>query len=291
MKLVRITWLLVLSVVQNMAYANIIGPVEVQNLYQRVKTTLDRSNQVEPYYLEPEKSKNIEAGEAAYYLPLGLDEIADSLSSVKNWCEVMSLHINVKTCTYSEKNNAITVYMGRKTYQGPDQAHDLTYEFNTIREDGYFAAIAVAKKGPLGTSNYHIEVEIIAIDNKTFGRIYVSNKRSWVSSIAMKLYLATKGRNKQGIKVVSRDGEGNPTYSRGETGVAERNLLRYYFAFIAFFNEIDEQDPLKRHEGQLTYWFDQTERYPQLYEMSREEYLGGKRKERENQTALQQLQK
>ncbi len=148
----------------------------------------------------------------------------------------------------------------------------------------------MAKEGPLRTSDYHIEVEIIAIDNKTFGRIYVSNRRSWISSAAMKLYLATKGRNKQGIRVVDRDDLGNSIYSSGESGVAERNLLRYYFAFAAFFHESDEKDQNKRHEEKLAYWFDQTQRYPQMYEMSREDYIVGKRKERANQLALQQSQ-
>ena len=83
------------------------------------------------------------------------------------------------------------------------------------------------------------------------------------------------------------DAEGNPVYSGGESGVAERNLLRYYFAFIAFFSELEEKDQQKRHDGQLTFWFDQIEKYPQLYEMSREKYLDQKRKERVNQIALQ----
>ena len=287
-KLVQTSCFLLLIIIQSVVYGDIIGAVKVEELYHRVKSSLDRSTLSEPYYLETEKNKDIESGEAAYYLPLNLGEIATELSSVKNWCEVMSLHINVKTCTYDEENNAITVYMGRKFYQAPEEAFDLTYDFKTISNDGYFAAIAIAKNGPLGTSDYHIEVEIIPVDeNKSFGRIYVSNKRSWISSVAMKLYLATKGKNKRGIRVVGQDAEGNPVYSGGESGVAERNLLRYYFAFIAFFSELEEKDQQKRHDGQLTFWFDQIEKYPQLYEMSREKYLDQKRKERLNQIALQ----
>ena len=291
MKQARLTCILFFFLVQGIAHANIIGPAEVQKLYALVKSSLDSTIPVEPYYLEGEKVKNIESGEAAYYLPLGVEKVANFLSSLENWCEIMSLHINVKACTYSEKNSAMTVYMGRKFYQDPEEAYGLTYEFKTIRNEEYFAVVAVAKDGPLRTSDYHIEVEIISIDNnQSFGRIYVSNRRSWISSTAMNLYLATKGRNKKGIRVVDHDDGGNPIYSSGEAGVAERNLLRYYFAFTAFFNEIEEIDPDKRHEKQLAYWFDQTERYPQLYEMSREDYISGKRRERVNQLALQQSQ-
>jgi hypothetical protein len=288
LKLVRSTGIVILLLAQGIAYGNIIGRAEVENLYGQVKSSLDRSATMEPYYLESENNKKMDSGEAAYYLPLGFEEIAQSLSSVKNWCEVMSLHINVKACTYNEINNSITVYMGRKYYQPPEKAYALTYDFSTIHKDGYFAAIAIAKDGPMGTSNYHIEVEIIEIENKSFGRIYVSNRRSLASSIGMKLYLATTGRNKQGIRVIGHDDQGNQVYSKGESAVAERNLLRYYFAFVTFFKKIDANNPDQRHAAQLTYWFDQIERYPQLNEMSREDYIASKTKERINQNSLQQ---
>jgi hypothetical protein len=287
-KLVRIAGFVILLLFQGISYGDIIGHAELEKLYGQVKFSLNRSATLEPYYLESEKDKKIESGEAAYYLPLGFEEIVQALSSVRNWCEVMSLHINVKACTYNEQNNSITVYMGRKFYQTPEEAYALTYDFRYIHEDGYFAAIGIAKDGPLGTSDYHIEVEIIEKENKSFGRIYVSNRRSWASSVAMRLYLATKGRNKQGIRVIGHDDQGNPVFSNGEPAVAERNLLRYYFAFVAFFRNIGSKDPDQRHEAQLTHWFDRVEQYPQLYEMSREDYLSSKIKERLNQTALQQ---
>ena len=182
----------------------------------------------------------------------------------------------------------MTVYMGRKFYQQPGDAYELTYRFNTIKKDGYFSSVAIASDGPLGTSDYHIDVEVISVDDQSFGRIYVSNQRSWISSIAMSIYLATKGKNKQGIKVVDHDDQGVPIYSKGETGVAERNLLRYYFAFTAFFDKFGEQDDHRRHESQLAFWFAQTQQFPQLYEMSEEDYVTGKRKERVNQIELQQ---
>ena len=86
--LVRTAWFVILLLVQSVAYANVMGPAEVQKLYERVKTTLDNPTPEEPFYLKSENDKNIESGEAAFYLPLGMDQIADSLSSVQNWCEI-----------------------------------------------------------------------------------------------------------------------------------------------------------------------------------------------------------
>ena len=47
--------------------------------------------------------------------------------------------------------------------------------------------------------------------------------------------------------MAGHDDQGNPIYSKGEPAVAERNLLRYYFAFAAFFKAADEEDRARRH--------------------------------------------
>ena len=78
-----------------------------------------------------------------------------------------------------------------------------------------------------------------------------------------------------------------PIYSSGKAAVAERNLVRYYFAFDAFFHASGETNPGRRHELQTSNWFEETEKYPQLHELDRDEYLSEKRKEKENQLQLQ----
>ena len=100
-------------------------------------------------------------------------------------------------------------------------------------------------------------------------------------------YLATLGKDKLGIKVIDRDTEGHPVYSRGAVAVAERNLVRYYFAFTTYFHNQSQPDPEQRYEQQLQDWFKHTETFPQLYEISRQEYLEAKRRERQNQLGLQ----
>ena len=110
-----------------------------------------------------------------------------------------------------------------------------------------------------------------------------------MSSRAAKLYLVTLGQGKQGISIVGQDEDGNPVYSTGERAIAERNILRYYFAFNAFFHsnpELEQEVMNKR----MNSWFDQTEQYEQLYEVDREEYLADKQKEYNNQVVLQRLE-
>jgi hypothetical protein len=276
------------SSAQNIALANISGPDDMYLMYERIKNTLDNPTPEIPFYLKAESKDDIESGEAALYIPLTLDELSDALGSVSNWCDILPLHINVKACTYNATGNGMTLYMGRKFYQEPDDAFELEYTFTAVKADDYFSAIAVAEEGPLKTKNYRIELEFITIEGKTFGRIFVSNHLSWLSEKAMEVYLSTLGKDKQGITVIGHDELGNPVYSSGGVAVAERNLVRYYLAFMSFFDNAEETDSELRYEKQLNNWFDRTEKFPQLYELSKQEYLSGKRKERENQLKLQE---
>ena len=263
---------------------------DLLSVYERARLVLDDPSTQKPFYLQADVKGRKQTGEAALYFDQPLDRIADALSNLGNWCSILLLHLNTKACTHSESDDEqmLTIYMGRKYYQEPDDAFVMKYEFNTERTNDYFSALITAEDGPLGTSNYRIQLEVTPINGKTFGRIQVSQKHSWISSQAAKLYVATKGRNKKGISIVDYDNQGNPVYSTGEQAIAERNLLRYYFAFAAFFHAQTLPDNSQFKES-LNYWFDQTEQYKQLYEVDRPQYLVDKNREYENQVALQRL--
>lgn len=259
-------------------------------VYATAKSVLDDPTHQKPFYLRADVKGRRQTGEAALYFEQPLDTIATTLSTLSNWCSILLLHLNTKACTHieDEDEQTLTIYMGRKFYQEPDDAFVMNYRFNIERTQDYFSALITAKDGPLGTSDYRIHLEVTPINGKTFGRIQVSQKHSWISSKAAKLYVATKGRNKKGITIVDHDGQGNPIYSSGEQAIAERNLLRYYFAFKAFFHSQTFPTNSQFKES-LNYWFDQTEQYKQLYEVDRPQYIDDKNKEYKNQVSLQRL--
>lgn len=263
---------------------------DLLSVYALAKPVLDNPSKQKPFYLHAEIEGRKQSGQAALYFDQPLEQIAEALSKLGNWCSILLLHLNTKACTHSqnEDEQTLTIYMGRKFYQKPDDAYVMKYEFNTERTQNYFSALITAEDGPLGTSDYRIQLEVTPINGKTFGRIQVSQKHSWISSKAAKLYVATKGRNKKGISIVDYDGQGNPVYSNGEQAIAERNLLRYYFAFAAFFRSQTLPNNTQFKES-LNYWFDQTEQYKQLYEVDRPQYIDDKNKEYKNQVALQRL--
>jgi len=262
------------------------------SLHVVAQPILDNPTQDNPFYLHAEVKKYKQTGQAAMYFEQPLTVLADALSDTRNWCSVLILHLNTKACTYNankEGEETLTIYLGRKYYQDPDDAFVMTYRFETERQDNYFSALITAEKGPLGTSKYRIQLEVTAIQGRTFGRFQVSQKHSWISSRAAKLYIATVGRNKKGISIIGRDSTGAPIYSEGELAIAERNLLRYYFAFTAFFHTRNDTGTDGFNE-RLNYWYDQTEQYRQLYEVDRKMYIEDKVKELQNQLALQQSQ-
>ena len=74
---------------------------------------------------------------------------------------------------------------------------------------------------------------------------------------------------------------------RGEQGMSERNLIRYLLALEVFLKTEQDKGPelfMKR----AAIWFNETEKYAlQLHEVSRADYLEAKRREYQNQRALQ----
>lgn len=269
------------------AAGEVAGETDLRKLHERVESMLDNSGPEQPFYLDAVQRGDRESGVAALYIPQTVATLGAALSQASAWCNILPLHINVKACTYDPAGRSITVYMGRKHYQPAEDAFELVYQLETEQRDNYFRASATAGEGPLKTSDYRIELEFLELDDKTFGRIYVASQGNWLSEKAMNVYLTTLGRDKPGIKVVGRDPAGNPVYSEGAIAVAERNLVRYYFAFMAYFNSADETDPEQRYERELQDWFDRTQHFPQLYEMDRQSYLDAKRRERLNQLTLQ----
>ncbi len=265
-----------------------VGLDALRDLHEEVAHRLEDVSAETPFYLQAESRHRVETGEAALYLPGSFDELSSALSEIATWCDILPLHLNVKACTFEAKGgeSLLSVYVGRKFYQDPDDAFPIEYRFSSEGSAGYLRVMLWADEGPLGTSDYSIEFEAMPVEGKTFGRIQISEQQSWLSSKAMDAYFATKGAGKQGLTIIGHDESGEPLYTTGEHAAIERNVLRYYFAVVAHFEAMGDS-PEERYHSSLEHWFAATEHYPQLYELDRDEYLEGKRRERQNQRQLQ----
>lgn len=71
---------------------------------------------------------------------------------------------------------------------------------------------------------------------------------------------------------------GKPKYISGMRGAIERNTMRYYLAIEAYLGSLS-RPPAQQEEYRLKNWFAATQRYPQLYEITQQQYLSMKRDE------------
>ncbi len=236
-----------------------------------------------------EESETRVAAEVSGTLDHPFEAVARLLASPEDWCDVVSLHLNTKACVHGAREGETTLrlYSGRKHYQAPEDAFPLDYRFapGTVGE-GSSAVTLIAPEGPLGTRDHRIEVEAVRAGDGTAVRFVCSYRPSVRSRWATALYLGTLGRAKVGFSSDGHDDRGNPVPVGGLRGVVERNAVRYFLAMEAFLETRDVPESA-RFEAMLGTWFDLAARYPPLHEVSREEYLAAKRRERDNRATLQ----
>ena len=217
--------------------------------------------------------------------------IVNVLKVPANWCDIVSLHPNVKACTYRELPGTwqLTFYIGRKVYQAPEDAHQVTYQYRKVEQrQGYLDIILNADEGPFGTAYHRMRFEALPLERgRTFVHVSYEYSDSVTLRLAEKVYFATLGLGKVGFTVTGTDRNGNPVYIGGSRGAIERNAVRYYFAIQSFINTLHYPEK-SRFSMRTSEWYDLTDRYrKQLFEMDKKDYLTFKTKEHMNQIMLQ----
>jgi hypothetical protein len=208
---------------------------------------------------------------------------APQLQSMAQWCEVLILHLNIKSCRPSSVGavETVKISIGSKSEQPLEDAYpfDFLYQVNSNQPD-FLQVQLLAADGPLGTSNYDIELQLVALDERrSFLHLSYSYNYGLAASAAMQGYLATKGRDKVGFSIVGTGGDGQPLYQDGMRGVVERNTMRYYLALEAYLGALSGTAEAQQ-EKRLNDWHSAVERYPlQLHELERDEYLAMKHAE------------
>jgi hypothetical protein len=201
----------------------------------------------------------------------------------ENWCEVLILHLNVKYChaTTADERAVLSVAIGKKIEQPLRETHRVEFTHETIasRPD-YTQIVLAARKGPLGTRDYHISLELIALDGeRSFLHLRYAYAYGLLARRAMRIYLATSGSAKVGFTMIDGEEGCPPHLVGGVRGALERNTMRYYLAIDAHLDALTAPAP-ERFEESLTRWFAATERYSlQLHEVDYDAYLTMKRRE------------
>lgn len=242
-----------------------------------------------PLVLDSLQSASTVSGDVHAVLDAPFATVSRALQSPRVWCEIMILHINTKMCRITNTANtgstaAIRLNIGKKDEQHIEDTFALDLAFQPVSSGANHLSTRLdGAKGPLGTSNYVIELAAAALPGgKTFLHLRYASSYGAASQLAMQAYLATVGRSKVGFSTVQQGQKAQLV--GGLRGTAERNTMRYYLAIEAYFANLDKP-AAQQFDARLQYWFDATESYArQLREMDRETYLTMKRKEYQRQS-------
>jgi hypothetical protein len=238
-----------------------------------------------PLYLESSETGGEIKGNIYARVAYPLAVVAPVLRSATQLCDILVLHLNVKDCRAAPGGQGVRVHMGRKYDQPLADTYLFEFAYTEKTAHDYLQVMLNCAKGPFGTSDYRVAIEVIPLDGQnSFLHLSYSYKYGVVAQVAMRSYLTMAGRDKVGFSVVGRRKNGTPVYKGSVRGVVERNTMRYYLAIEAYLGAPAAHQLDKR----LNDWHTAVERYPiQLHEMDRAAYLAMKHKEvKRQQTAL-----
>lgn len=275
---------LLLSCATGVACAAIADPVAaLRAKYTSLEVPLRQNQFKQPLVLDSAEAPNRLQGDIYAIVDYPFGEVSTGLNNPDHWCDVMLLHINTKYChaVTGPSGTILKVNIGKKTPQKLANAARLEFNYSVAAATPDYVQIMLnAKGGPLGTSDYRILLEAVALPNdRAFLHLTYSYAVNFVGRLAMQTYLATIGSSKVGFTVIGQRIDGQSDYIGGVRGVVERNTMRYYLAIDSFLATASAP-PTVQLEKRLQSWFSAVERYPrQLHEMDRDAYLEMKRAE------------
>ena len=265
---------------------------------QTVATLLDRHHALasqlssnaygRPLYLESIESPGMVTGKAYAVLNAPFNTVSATFKKPNQWCDVMILHINTKYCRVVPGSNPalLNVYIGKKTPQTLQDSFPLQFAMRQAHSSAGLLVVQLnAEDGPMGTSNYSIELQAVPLEgNKTFMHLRYSYEYGLAGRLAMQAYMATAGRSKVGFSTrTPATANVKASYVGGARGAAERNTMRYYLAIDAYLQALP-LPPASQVNARLEKWFDATEQYPmQLRETDKASYLAMKKSEIQRQ--------
>ncbi|WP_198087282.1 hypothetical protein [Variovorax sp. E3] len=251
--------------------------------HQKLREKLDHSSFGRPVQLDSMETADGLQGDVYAVVEHPLSEISSALKGSAHWCDVLTLHINNRRCLVAngpQGRDILTLYVVRRYDKPLDQAFELPFVYHVVGSSPEHLSVEMsAESGPLGTSNYSVKLEAVALDErKSFLHFSYSYDHNAMVRLGTMAYLATFGSDKVGFTVIGKTPEGQPDYIRGLRGLVERNAMRYFLTLDAYL-AAPGADQVERRQRR---WFAGAEQYPrQLHEIDLDTYLALKREDRQ----------
>ncbi|KQP22964.1 hypothetical protein [Pseudorhodoferax sp. Leaf267] len=248
--------------------------------YQALRAQLASSPLGQPLLISSSEADAELRGQVHAVVDTAFADLCAALSRPQAWCEILVLHLNTKRCVAGDGSSGSTnlaMAVTRKHDHAAKDAFLLDFRWDRVQAGpDALQIVMTAPEGPLGTANYRIVLDAIALPGgKSFLSFAYACRFSTAARLGMRTYLSTFGRDKVGFTKV--EGQGEDVYVGGMRGVIERTAMRYYLAIEAWF-AASRAPATRQRELRMQRWFEATERYPrQLHETDLAEYLAGKR--------------
>lgn len=231
----------------------------------------------EPLHLVSHESSNRMEGDVYAELALPYSRVSTVLGSAQSVCELLFLHLNVRSCQASRSADGerLTLAVGPKHGATAGTLYSMEYAMRVDSATADYLNVSLtALNGPLSTKDYRIVFEASPMEGqRTFLHFGYGYSFGSLARMAMSLYLATAGRTKIGFTVIGTGSDGKPQYVQGERGSLERNVIRNYLALQAYAS-VNTGTPQAQMDARLRSWFALTERHAaQLHELDLDEYL------------------
>lgn len=218
-----------------------------------------------PLRLESSDRDRRARGEVLALLEQALTDLDRALQDPWRWCEIMLLTPSISRCEVQDDNPPrLEVRLARRFDQMPQEGIAAQFAFHRQASDAHYSAVRLeADEGPIGTSDYRIEVEALALDpERSVVRMAYSYRYGLMASLASKAYLAGKGGGKVGFTRIG--GAQDDARIGGMRGSVERNAMRYYLAIEAHVAQavVGPEAPSSRLAGSLERWLEAIARHP-----------------------------
>lgn len=265
-----------------------ISPAEsLRTRYGALREQLERSPLQPGLHLESSERSNTLQGDAYALVDHPFSTVRDTFADPDNLCEALILHLNIKYCRagFNDAQPIVSVAIGKKIEQPLGDTYRVKFDHSVTQQDADYMRVDLdAKEGPVGTKDYRISLETVALDaERSFVHIRFAYTSGMAARLATSVYLASGGRDKIGFTRTASSNSAQPRFVGGLRGIAERNTMRYFLAIDAYLSVLSIPEARRFRESSER-WFAATERYSlQLHEVDRDAYIAMKRAEHQRQ--------
>lgn len=255
--------------------------LQLRERHAAASPALQRSPFGRPLLLDSADEDGQLSGEVLAVLDLPFADLRDTLEEPRAWCEVLMLTPNVPGCRVERDGGVqLELSLARRFEKLASQtSHHATVDYRVTANAGdYLALHLTVEKGPLGTRDYRLGLEALALDaQRSVLRLRYAYRYGLRARLAGKVYLATLGSGKLGFTQLPDGTPEEPHYVDGMRGSVERNVMRYYLAIEARTSQAAIIPAQLRFARSLDFWLAAIANHPlQLAEPDPEAYRSAK---------------